>query len=76
MTTSALRKPSIWLACLPIVLTFVVLGVQLFHFGNFTPISHSPLAWLLPRLSAGFVATPGTIWKKASCTWCAWGCSP
>lgn len=42
MTTSAPRKPSIWLACLPIVLTFVILGVQLFHFGNFTP--HIPLA--------------------------------
>ncbi|MDP5290930.1 Na+/H+ antiporter NhaC [Oceanimonas sp. CHS3-5] len=42
MTTKAPQKPGFWLACLPIALTFVVLGVQLFYFGNFTP--HVPLA--------------------------------
>ncbi|MBR9856167.1 MAG: Na+/H+ antiporter NhaC [Gammaproteobacteria bacterium] len=42
MATPNPRKPGFWLACLPIALTFVVLGVQLFYFGNFTP--HIPLA--------------------------------
>lgn len=43
MTTAKLpHKPSFWLACLPIALTFAVLGVQLFYFKNFTP--HIPLA--------------------------------
>ncbi|MCT7656029.1 hypothetical protein MBH78_18250 [Oceanimonas sp. NS1] len=43
------QKPGFWLACLPIALTFVVLGVQLFYFGNFTPTCPWPWAWPLPR---------------------------
>jgi hypothetical protein len=35
-------KPGLLLACLPIALTLVVLGVQLFYFEDFTP--HIPLA--------------------------------
>ncbi|MEI4262306.1 Na+/H+ antiporter NhaC [Roseovarius sp. D0-M9] len=36
------RKPSFGLALVPVVLTLLVLGVQLFYFGDFTP--HIPLA--------------------------------
>jgi Na+:H+ antiporter, NhaC family len=36
------RKPGLFLACLPIVLTLLVLGVQLFYFKDFTP--HIPLS--------------------------------
>ncbi|MEX0317418.1 MAG: Na+/H+ antiporter NhaC [Ruegeria sp.] len=35
-------KPSLRIALLPIVLTLLVLGIQLFYFGDFTP--HIPLA--------------------------------
>lgn len=36
------RKPSLGLALVPVVLTLLVLGIQLFYFGDFTP--HIPLA--------------------------------
>ena len=36
------RKPSFGLALVPVVLTLLVLGIQLFYFGDFTP--HIPLA--------------------------------
>ncbi|QDY70685.1 Na+/H+ antiporter NhaC [Qingshengfaniella alkalisoli] len=36
------RQPSLALALTPIILTLIVLGVQLFYFGDFTP--HIPLA--------------------------------
>ncbi|SFJ59839.1 Na+/H+ antiporter NhaC [Jannaschia pohangensis] len=36
------RKPSFGLALVPVVLTLMVLGIQLFYFGDFTP--HIPLA--------------------------------
>jgi len=36
------RKPSFGLALVPVVLTLIVLGIQLFYFGDFTP--HIPLA--------------------------------
>ncbi len=36
------RKPSFGLALVPVLLTLLVLGVQLFYFGDFTP--HIPLA--------------------------------
>ncbi|WP_136248836.1 Na+/H+ antiporter NhaC [Halomonas borealis] len=41
MSSSQVPKPGLALALLPIVLTFGVLGIQLFVFGNFTP--HVPL---------------------------------
>ncbi|WP_435106836.1 hypothetical protein, partial [Arhodomonas sp. AD133] len=36
------EKPGLTLALVPVVLTLLVLGVQLFYFGDFTP--HIPLA--------------------------------
>lgn len=36
------QKPSLGLALVPVILTLIVLGVQLFYFGDFTP--HIPLA--------------------------------
>ncbi|GAA3537685.1 Na+/H+ antiporter NhaC [Zobellella aerophila] len=43
MTTKPIpQKPSFFLALLPIALTFLVLGIQLFYFNDFTP--HIPLA--------------------------------
>lgn len=36
------RKPSFGLALVPVLLTLLVLGIQLFYFGDFTP--HIPLA--------------------------------
>ncbi|UYG07634.1 Na+/H+ antiporter NhaC [Halomonas sp. M4R1S46] len=41
-TTSRYRKPGLLLALTPVVLTLLVLGIQLFYFGDFTP--HIPLA--------------------------------
>lgn len=41
MSSSQVARPGLALALLPIVLTFGVLGVQLFAFGDFTP--HVPL---------------------------------
>lgn len=41
MSSHQVPKPGLALALLPIVLTFGVLGIQLFAFGNFTP--HVPL---------------------------------
>ncbi|WP_417782704.1 Na+/H+ antiporter NhaC [Terasakiella pusilla] len=40
--TAALPRPSLGLAVLPVILTLIVLGIQLFYFGDFTP--HIPLA--------------------------------
>src|SRR3546814_14475499 len=42
MTSSTRELPSLSLALMPVVLTLVVLGVQLFYFEDFTP--HVPLA--------------------------------
>src|SRR3546814_10699982 len=42
MTSSTRALPSLSLALMPVVLTLVVLGVQLFYFEDFTP--HVPLA--------------------------------
>ncbi|WP_343563827.1 Na+/H+ antiporter NhaC [Kiloniella sp. b19] len=39
---TAIPKPGFGLAMVPIVLTLIVLGIQLFYFGDFTP--HIPLA--------------------------------
>lgn len=39
---SDVKKPGLALALIPVVLTLLVLGVQLFYFGDFTP--HIPLA--------------------------------
>lgn len=41
-TLRDIRKPSLMLALVPIVITLAVLAVQLFYFGDFTP--HIPLA--------------------------------
>lgn len=41
-TTTRYQKPGLLLALTPVVLTLVVLGIQLFYFGDFTP--HIPLA--------------------------------
>ena len=41
-TNNKARLPSLGLALTPIVLTLIILGVQLFYFGDFTP--HIPLA--------------------------------
>lgn len=40
--TDGPRQPSLALALTPVILTLIVLGVQLFYFGDFTP--HIPLA--------------------------------
>lgn len=40
--TDSITKPSLGLALVPIILTLLVLGIQLFYFGDFTP--HIPLA--------------------------------
>ena len=42
-------KPSFGLALVPVILTLLVLGVQLFYFGDFTP--HIPLALMDEILS-------------------------
>ena len=36
-----ISKPGLGLALVPIILTLMVLGIQLFYFGDFTP--HIPL---------------------------------
>jgi Na+:H+ antiporter, NhaC family len=40
--TSEIERPSLVMALLPILITFFLLGLQLFYFGDFTP--HIPLA--------------------------------
>jgi NhaC family Na+:H+ antiporter len=40
--TDTIAKPTLGLALVPILLTLLVLGIQLFYFGDFTP--HIPLA--------------------------------
>lgn len=42
MTSTEHPKPGLLLALTPIVLTLIVLGIQLFYFGDFTP--HIPIA--------------------------------
>lgn len=42
VSQSGIRQPGFGLALVPIVLTLLVLGIQLFYFGDFTP--HIPLA--------------------------------
>lgn len=48
--THTVKPPSLGLALLPIVLTLGVLGIQLFHFKDFTP--HIPLAFGLAITAA------------------------
>lgn len=50
MSTKTITRPSLGLALLPIVLTLGVLGIQLFHFKDFTP--HIPLAFGLAITAA------------------------
>ena len=40
--TTSITKPTLGIALIPILLTLLVLGIQLFYFGDFTP--HIPLA--------------------------------
>lgn len=42
LQVSDVKKPGLRLALIPVVLTLMVLGIQLFYFGDFTP--HIPLA--------------------------------
>jgi len=64
--TSEHRTPSLGLALVPVLLTLLVLGVQLFYFGDFTP--HIPLAfacWLAPVIGIVYALT-GLFSPKAT----------
>ena len=50
MTAKTIKRPTLGLALLPIVLTLGVLGIQLFYFKDFTP--HVPLAFGLAITAA------------------------
>ncbi|MDX1354069.1 MAG: Na+/H+ antiporter NhaC, partial [Halomonas venusta] len=55
------QKPSLGLALVPVVLTLVAIGVQIFYFGDFTP--HIPLAIGLAITSLVGVKL-GFRWKR------------
>ncbi|MCB5162328.1 Na+/H+ antiporter NhaC [Marinomonas algarum] len=55
------QKPSLALALVPVVLTLVLLGIQIFYFGDFTP--HIPLAIGL-ALTALVGIKQGLKWKQ------------
>jgi NhaC family Na+:H+ antiporter len=55
------QKPTLLLALIPVVLTLLVLGIQLFYFGDFTP--HIPLA--IGMAITGLVGIKlGFTWKN------------
>lgn len=49
------RKPTLGLALIPIVLTLAVLGTQLFYFGDFTP-PYSAGDWYCDHIAFGGVS--------------------
>lgn len=56
-----IEKPSLKLALIPVVLTLIILGIQLFYFGDFTP--HIPLAIGL-AITALVGVKLGSTWKN------------
>lgn len=75
MTAKTIKRPTLGLALLPIVLTLGVLGIQLFYFKDFTPTSRSPSASPSPPRWAGCRAIAGMTWKRARCAWSPSACN-
>lgn len=60
-SSGEMQKPSLQLALVPVVLTLILLGIQIFYFGDFTP--HIPLAIGL-ALTALVGIKQGLRWKQ------------